>query len=182
MLATLAGAVALLHPGAADRQGRGLERRGLLGELRKRRLPTFFEVAERLITGPSIEKSIAPLRSFVVSRVMVAFFLASATRRTSCAHRRTRELNIAPPRHLPLYHAMLAHYQRGDDSGLVTRPKALARVWKAQRFSWMTSILHTFPGTSDYDKKLQQVELDYLFSSTASRSTRWRRTTWVCRS
>ena len=66
-----------------------------------------------------------------------------------------------------LYHAMVAHYKNGDDSGLDGySAKALARVWKAQRFSWwMTTLLHTFPDSIDYDKKLQQTDLDYLFSS-----------------
>ena len=66
-----------------------------------------------------------------------------------------------------LYHAMVAHYQQGDDSGLDNySAKALARVWKAQRSSWwLTTMLHTFPDSLSYDQKLQQTELEYLFSS-----------------
>jgi p-hydroxybenzoate 3-monooxygenase len=65
---------------------------------------------------------------------------------------------------------MVAQYQRGDGSGLENySAKALARVWKAQRFSWwMTNLLHTFPDRIAYDQKLQQIELDYLFSSEAA--------------
>jgi p-hydroxybenzoate 3-monooxygenase len=65
---------------------------------------------------------------------------------------------------------MLAHYQKGDDSGLDGySAKALARVWKAQRFSWwMTTMLHSFPGSLEYDQKLQQTELEYLFSSESA--------------
>jgi p-hydroxybenzoate 3-monooxygenase len=65
---------------------------------------------------------------------------------------------------------MVAHYQRGDDSGLERySEKALARVWKAQRFSWwMTTMLHTFPEGLPYDGKLQDTELAYLFSSDAA--------------
>ena len=66
-----------------------------------------------------------------------------------------------------LYHAMLAHYQHGDDSGLAGySTKALARIWKAQRFSWwMTMLLHRFPDRSEYEDRLQQTELEYLLSS-----------------
>ena len=71
-----------------------------------------------------------------------------------------------------LYHAMLAHYQNDDDSGLQGySAKALARIWKAQRFSWwMTMLLHRFPDRSEYEDRLQQTELKYLLSSeTAQR-------------
>jgi p-hydroxybenzoate 3-monooxygenase len=67
---------------------------------------------------------------------------------------------------------MVAHYHHRDSSGLEQySAKALARVWKAQRFSWwLTTLLHTFPESIDYDKQLQQVELSYLFSSEAAQS------------
>ena len=66
-----------------------------------------------------------------------------------------------------LYHALSAHYKKGDDTGLEGySQKALARVWKAQRFSWwMTTMLHRFPDRIPYDDHLQQTELSYLFSS-----------------
>jgi p-hydroxybenzoate 3-monooxygenase len=62
---------------------------------------------------------------------------------------------------------MVDHYQKSDDTGLDRySDKALARVWKAQRFSWwMTNLLHRFPDNSGFDDKLQATELDYLFSS-----------------
>ncbi len=62
---------------------------------------------------------------------------------------------------------MLAHYHKADDSGLDNySANALARVWKAQRFSWwMTTMLHTFPDSLPYDQMLQKTELAYLFSS-----------------
>jgi p-hydroxybenzoate 3-monooxygenase len=68
---------------------------------------------------------------------------------------------------------MLAHYKDGDDSGLDNySAKALARVWKAQRFSWwMTSMLHTFPDSIAYDQRLQQTDLEYLFSSEAAQAS-----------
>ena len=125
----------------------------------KRRLPT--EVAAQLITGPSIEKSIAPLRSFVAEPMRYGnLFLAG-----DAAH--IVGLNSAASDIYYLYHAMVAHYQNGDSTGLDKySEKALARVWKAQRFSWwMTTMLHTFPDSIAYDQKLQDTDLAYLFSS-----------------
>jgi len=65
---------------------------------------------------------------------------------------------------------MLAHYQHGDSTGLEQySQKALARAWKAQRFSWwLTSMLHTFPQALEYDQRLQDTDLAYLFSSEAA--------------
>jgi len=62
---------------------------------------------------------------------------------------------------------MVDHYEKGDETGLDQySQKALARVWKAQRFSWwMTMLLHTFPDSADYDRKLQDTDMAYLFSS-----------------
>jgi p-hydroxybenzoate 3-monooxygenase len=66
-----------------------------------------------------------------------------------------------------LFHGLIAHYKNHDDAGLDGySQKALARVWKAQRFSWwMTTLLHRFPDHIAYDNKLQDTELSYLFSS-----------------
>ena len=78
-----------------------------------------------------------------------------------------RGLNTAASDVYYLYHAMLAHYQSGDESGLKAYSQtALARVWKAQRFSWwMTMLLHRFPDRLEYEDRLQQTEMSYLFSS-----------------
>jgi p-hydroxybenzoate 3-monooxygenase len=134
----------------------------------KRRLPV--EVAERLVTGPSIEKSIAPLRSFVAEPMRYGSLFLAGDAAHIVPPTGARGLNSAASDIYYLYHALLAHYQRGDDSALDGySAKALARVWKAQRFSWwMTTMLHTFPDSLDYDQKLQQTELEYLFSSDAA--------------
>ena len=81
-----------------------------------------------------------------------------------------RGLNTAGSDIHYLYHAMLAHYQHGDSTGLEQySQKALARAWKAQRFSWwLTSMLHTFPQALEYDQRLQDTDLAYLFSSEAA--------------
>jgi p-hydroxybenzoate 3-monooxygenase len=134
----------------------------------KRRLPG--EVAERLITGASIEKSIAPLRSFVAEPMRYGNLFLAGDAAHIVPPTGARGLNSAASDIYYLYHALLAHYERGDASGLDGySAKALARVWKAQRFSWwMTTLLHTFPANSEYDRKLQETELAYLFSSEAA--------------
>jgi len=133
-------------------------------ELRAR-LPQ--EEANAMITGPAIEKSIAPLRSFVGEPMRFGnLFLA-----VDAAHifppTGARGLNTAGSDIQYLYHALLDHYRSGDDRGLDSySQRALARVWKGQRFSWwMTMLLHKFPEHTPYEQRLQQTELDYLFSS-----------------
>ena len=131
----------------------------------KRRLPA--EVAERLITGPSIEKSIAPLRSFVAEPMRYGNLFLAGDAAHIVPPTGARGLNSAASDIYYLYHAMVAHYKDGDSTGLDKySEKALARVWKAQRFSWwMTTMLHTFPDSIAYDQKLQDTDLAYLFSS-----------------
>jgi len=131
----------------------------------KRRLPA--EVAAKLITGASIEKSIAPLRSFVAEPMRYGNLFLAGDAAHIVPPTGARGLNSAASDIYYLYHAMVAHYQNGDSTGLDKySEKALARVWKAQRFSWwMTTMLHTFPDSIAYDQKLQDTDLAYLFSS-----------------
>lgn len=131
----------------------------------QRRLPA--EVAGRLQTGPSIEKSIAPLRSFVAEPMRWGRLFLAGDAAHIVPPTGARGLNTAASDIHYLYHAMVDHYLKGDSSGLDQySAKALARVWKAQRFSWwMTTMLHTFPQNSGYDIALQRTELDYLLSS-----------------
>jgi p-hydroxybenzoate 3-monooxygenase len=134
------------------------------GEL-KRRLPE--DVAARMETGPSIEKSIAPLRSFVAEPMRYGRLFLAGDSAHIVPPTGARGLNSAASDIYYLYHALVDHYVAGDDSGLdAYSDKALARVWKAQRFSWwMTMLLHTFPDDIAYDGKLHQTELEYLLSS-----------------
>ena len=131
----------------------------------KRRLPG--EVAARLVTGPSIEKSIAPLRSFVAEPMQYGRLFLAGDAAHIVPPTGARGLNSAASDIYYLYHALSAHYRKGDDTGLeVYSQRALARIWKAQRFSWwMTTMLHRFPDRIPYDDRLQQTELSYLFSS-----------------
>ncbi len=131
----------------------------------KRRLPE--EVAAKLVTGPSIEKSIAPLRSFVAEPMRHGRLFLAGDAAHIVPPTGARGLNSAASDIYYLYHAMGDHYKKADDKGLEAySQKALARVWKAQRFSWwMTTLLHRFPNNLPYDDKLQETELQYLFSS-----------------
>ncbi len=131
----------------------------------KQRLPK--DVAAALITGPSIEKSIAPLRSFVAEPMRYGNLFLAGDAAHIVPPTGARGLNSAASDIYYLYHAMVKHYKHGDDTGLDNySKKALARVWKGQRFSWwMTQLLHKFPDNSGFDNHLQQTDLEYLFSS-----------------
>lgn len=131
----------------------------------RRRLPG--EVAAEMITGPSIEKSIAPLRSFVAEPMRFGNLFLAGDAAHIVPPTGARGLNTAASDIYYLYHALIDHYTRGDDRGLDNySQRALARVWKGQRFSWwMTMLLHTFPDHTSYERRLQQTELSYLFSS-----------------
>ena len=137
----------------------------------KRRLPQ--EVADVLVTGPSIEKSIAPLRSFVAEPMRHGNLFLAGDAAHIVPPTGARGLNTAASDIQYLYHAMVDHYKKGDDRGLEAySDKALARVWKGQRFSWwLTSLLHRFPEASDFDQRLQETELRYLFSSRAAQTS-----------
>ncbi len=134
----------------------------------KQRLPD--DVAANLITGPSIEKSIAPLRSFVAEPMRYGNLFLAGDSAHIVPPTGARGLNSAASDIQYLYHAFVDHYLNNDNAGLEGySDKALARVWKAQRFSWwMTTLLHTFPENSDYDNKLQDTDLAYLFSSKSA--------------
>ncbi|PTX00216.1 4-hydroxybenzoate 3-monooxygenase [Pararhodobacter aggregans] len=137
----------------------------------KKRLPE--EVAERLETGPSIEKSIAPLRSFVAEPMRWGNLFLAGDAAHIVPPTGARGLNSAASDIYYLYHGLVGHYLNGDDTGLDQySQKALARVWKAQRFSWwMTTLLHRFPDSLTYDQRLQDTDLAYLFSSEAALSS-----------
>ncbi len=128
------------------------------------------EAAESLVTGASIEKSIAALGSFVAEPMRFGrLFLAG-----DAAHRvpptGAKGLNLAASDVRYLSRALIAHYRDRDDAGLDTySQKCLRRVWKAERFSWwMTSMMHRFPDTGEFGQKIQEAELDYVVHSRAA--------------
>ncbi|WP_209120772.1 4-hydroxybenzoate 3-monooxygenase [Parasedimentitalea maritima] len=134
----------------------------------KSRLPQ--DVAETLETGPSIEKSIAPLRSFVAEPMRYGQLFLAGDAAHIVPPTGAKGLNSAASDIHYLYHGLVDHYLNDDDAGLdAYSEKALTRVWKAQRFSWwMTNLLHRFPDSEDVDRQLQRTDLDYLFSSDAA--------------
>ncbi|WP_202530592.1 4-hydroxybenzoate 3-monooxygenase [Maritimibacter harenae] len=137
----------------------------------KARLPE--DVAARLETGPSIEKSIAPLRSFVCEPMRYGNLFLAGDAAHIVPPTGAKGLNSAASDIYYLYHAMVAYYAEGDASGLDSYSEtALRRVWKAQRFSWwMTSMLHQFPNEDPFDQRLQEIELEYFLSSEAARTS-----------
>ncbi len=136
----------------------------------KNRLPD--EVSASLVTGPSIEKSIAPLRSFVAEPMRWGRLFLAGDAAHIVPPTGAKGLNTAASDIYYLYHALIDHYQRRDDGGLdAYSDRASARVWKAERFSWwMTSLLHRFPENGAFGARLQRAELDYLFSSAHARA------------
>jgi p-hydroxybenzoate 3-monooxygenase len=128
--------------------------------------------ASRIVTGPSIEKSIAPLRSFVAEplRHHRLFLVGDAAHIVPPTG--AKGLNLAASDVHYLSEALFEHYREHSAAGLDDYSrKALARIWKAERFSWwMTSLLHRFPEQDSFALRLQRAELEYLFSSeTAQR-------------
>lgn len=134
----------------------------------KRRLPE--EVSDRLITGPSIEKSIAPLRSFVTEPMRWGRLFLCGDAAHIVPPTGAKGLNTAASDIHYLYHALTDFYEKGDTGGLDSySQKALARIWKAERFSWsLTGLLHRFPEQSEFDLKMQQAEIDFLQSNDAA--------------
>lgn len=133
----------------------------------KRRIPS--EAAERLVTGPSIEKSVAPLRSFVTEPMRWGRLFLCGDAAHIVPPTGAKGLNTAASDVHYLWQGLIAHYA-GDDGGLDSySEKALSRVWKAERFSWwMTSLLHRFPDQSDFDRRIQQAEIAFLRQSKAA--------------
>jgi p-hydroxybenzoate 3-monooxygenase len=136
-------------------------------ELRAR-LPE--DAAESLQTGPSIEKSIAPLRSFVAEPMQFGRLYLAGDAAHIVPPTGAKGLNLAVSDVYYLSRALIGFYDSGRsdliDAYSVT---ALRRVWKAQRFSWwMTSMLHRFPESSPYDRRIQMAELDYVTGSPAA--------------
>jgi p-hydroxybenzoate 3-monooxygenase len=127
------------------------------------------EARDRLVTGPSIEKSIAPLRSFVAEPMRFGRLLLAGDAAHIVPPTGAKGLNLAASDVRYLSQALVEHYKERSATGLDHySSRALARIWKAERFSWwMTTLLHTFPD-SGFDQKMQLAELDYLFRSRAA--------------
>ena len=130
------------------------------------------KAAEALQTGPSIEKSIAPLRSFVAEPMRFGRLFLAGDAAHIVPPTGAKGLNLAASDVAYLSQALIERFKRQSNAGLdAYAERALARVWKAERFSWwMTQLLHRFPESSGFEQKMQAAELQFLFSSTAAQT------------
>jgi p-hydroxybenzoate 3-monooxygenase len=126
--------------------------------------------ADQLVTGPSIEKSIAPLRSFVAEPMRFGRMFLAGDAAHIVPPTGAKGLNLAASDAHYLAVALREFYDEKSSAGIDNYSKtALARVWKAVRFSWwMTSMLHKFPDTGSIGARIQLAELDYVTSSQAA--------------
>jgi p-hydroxybenzoate 3-monooxygenase len=134
----------------------------------KARLPK--DVADRLVTGPSLEKSIAPLRSSVVEPMQYGKLFLVGDAAHIVPPTGAKGLNLAASDVHYLYRILVKVYQEGRTDLLEKYSElALRRVWKGERFSWfMTNLLHDFGDHKDaWDQKMQQADREYFFNSHA---------------
>ena len=134
----------------------------------KARLPA--DAAASIVTGPSIEKSIAPLRSFVAEPLSYGRLFLAGDAGHIVPPTGAKGLNLAASDIHYLSTGLIGFYKNGDESGLKAySDRALARIWKAERFSWwLTNMLHRFPTHGDFDNRMQEADLAYLMSSKAA--------------
>jgi p-hydroxybenzoate 3-monooxygenase len=134
----------------------------------KRRLDQ--KAVDSLVTGPSIEKSIAPLRSFVAEPMRFGRMFLAGDAAHIVPPTGAKGLNLAASDVHYLSRALQEYYDEKSSAGIDDySQRALARAWKAVRFSWwMTSILHKFPDEGEIGARIQLAELDYLVHSKAA--------------
>lgn len=131
----------------------------------KRRIPNNY--ADRLVTGPSIEKSIAPLRSFVTEPMRWGRLFLCGDAAHIVPPTGAKGLNTAASDVHYLLAGLRQFYESGTHDGIDSySQKALARIWKAERFSWwFSSLLHRYPDQSEFDLKMQRAEIEFLRSN-----------------
>jgi len=131
------------------------------------------QTAERLVSGPSIEKSIAPLRSFVAELMRFGRLFLAGDAAHIVPPTGAKGLNLAASDVHYLATALIEYYASGKTAELdAYSRRALRRVWQAERFSWwMTTLLHRFPEHGPFSEKIQAAELEYLVGSRAAQTT-----------
>ena len=136
----------------------------------KRRIPREHGAA--LQTGPALEMSLAPLRSFVAEPLRYGRLLLAGDAAHIVPPTGAKGLNLAVADVRYLAAALVAHYRTGSSALLdAYSDTCLARVWKAQRFSWwMTNLTHRFPEASPFERRAQGAELAYLAGSRAAQT------------
>ena len=119
--------------------------------------------------GPALEMSIAPLRSYVFETMRHGRLFLAGDSAHIVPPTGAKGLNLAASDISYLSDALIAHYARGDDSGLDDyQRRALARIWKAERFSWyLTKLMHRFPEDGAFEHHMQIAELEYVAQSEA---------------
>jgi p-hydroxybenzoate 3-monooxygenase len=130
------------------------------------------EAGARVTRGPSFEKSIAPLRSFVCETMAWGRLFLAGDAAHIVPPTGAKGLNLAVSDVVYLSEALERFYRAGDEAGLAAYPaRALARVWGAERFSWQfTMLTHRFPDMDGFDRKIQRAELHQLFHSRAAQT------------
>ena len=136
-------------------------------EIRRRVDP---DLASRIITGPSIEKSIAPLRSFVAEPMRFGSLFLAGDAAHIVPPTGAKGLNLAASDVKYLSGAFIDYYVGKSAAGIDSySDRCLRRIWRAERFSWwLTTLLHRFPDTDGFGQKIQEAELGYLVSSKAA--------------
>lgn len=127
-------------------------------------------LAGKLVRGSAFEKSIAPLRSFVSEPMRYGRLFLAGDAAHIVPPTGAKGLNLAVSDVVYLSEGLAAYYRTGAEAGLEAySDRALARVWKAERFSWwFTGLTHRFPGMDGFDRKMQLAELDYIRGSVAA--------------
>ena len=131
------------------------------------------EAASQVIRGPSFEKSIAPLRSFVSEPMRYGRLFLAGDAAHVVPPTGAKGLNLAASDVIMLSEALVEHYRDNSDAGVDGySARALARVWKAERFSWwLTGLTHRFPQQDGFDRNMQVAELAYIRRSRAAQTT-----------
>ena len=129
--------------------------------------------AAKVTRGPSFEKSIAPLRSFVSEPMRHGRLFLAGDAAHIVPPTGAKGMNLAVSDVVMLSEALVEHYQEGSNAGIDGySARALARVWKAERFSWwFTGLTHRFPDRDGFDRKMQVAELAYIKGSRAAQVT-----------
>jgi p-hydroxybenzoate 3-monooxygenase len=130
------------------------------------------EAAANITRGPSIEKSIAPLRSYVFEPMRHGSLLLCGDAAHIVPPTGAKGLNLAASDVHYACNALVQYFRAADNEAIASySAKALARVWKSERFSWsLTKLMHRFPEEGPFERAMQVAELDYIASSTAAQT------------
>jgi p-hydroxybenzoate 3-monooxygenase len=131
------------------------------------------EAAANMTRGPSTEKSIAPLRSFVFEPMHYGGLFLAGDAAHIVPPTGAKGLNLAASDVHYLSNALIGFFKKNDSNGIANySDTALARVWKSERFSWsLTKLMHRFPDDGPFERRMQLAELDYIANSVAAQTS-----------